>query len=46
MITPSNLALLLVLTIVATAVITAIFIRPEWFGLEDGEEENNGRDND
>jgi ABC-type cobalt transport system substrate-binding protein len=46
MITPSNLALLLVLTIVATAVITAIFIRPEWFGLEDGEEENNGQDND
>ncbi|WP_157053807.1 hypothetical protein [Schleiferilactobacillus perolens] len=46
MITPSNLTLLLVLTIVATAVITAIFIRPEWFGLEDREEENNGRDND
>lgn len=35
MITPSNLALLLILTIVATAVITAIFIRPEWFGLGD-----------
>lgn len=35
MITSSNLALLLVLTVVTTAVITTLLIRPEWFGLGD-----------
>lgn len=46
MITPSNLALLLVLTVVTTAVITALFLRPEWFGLGNDnpeEGERNGR---
>lgn len=43
MITPSNLALLLVLTIVATAVITALFLRPEWFGLGDDNPEEGQR---
>jgi hypothetical protein len=38
MITPSNLALLLVLTVVTTVVITTLLIRPEWFGL--GEDYN------
>lgn len=42
----SGFLLILALAVLTTAVITAIFIRPEWFGLEDGEEENNGRDND
>lgn len=35
MITSSNLALLLILTVVTTAVITALLIRSEWFGLGD-----------
>lgn len=43
MITPSNLALLLILTVVTTAVITALLIRPEWFGLGDDNPEEGER---
>ena len=43
MITTNDLALLLVLTIVTTAVMTAIMIRPDWFGLEnDNKKAANG----
>ncbi|WP_260301320.1 hypothetical protein [Schleiferilactobacillus harbinensis] len=46
MITSSNLALLLVLTVVTTAVITALLVRPKWFGLEDNYNPEKVKKND
>lgn len=42
----SGFLLILALAVVTTAVITALFLRPEWFGLGDDnpeEGERNGR---
>lgn len=46
MITSSNLALLLILTVVTTAVITALLIRSEWFGLDDNYNPEEVKKND
>lgn len=46
MIDQANFLLMLVLAVVTTAVITALLVRPKWFGLEDNYNPEKVKKND